>query len=90
MACAQQADREKKQTHYSSELYTKTLITKHFVTQAAEEIVELASQVEGFSSLQQGSLLERLSRDVKAAKFHPPSEDVLKEVIAKKSWALSR
>ncbi|WP_345831715.1 acyl-CoA dehydrogenase family protein [Bacillus safensis] len=88
MACAQQADQEKKQNHYSSDLYTKTLITKHFVTQAAEEIVQLASQVEGFSSLQQGSLLERLSRDVKAAKFHPPSEDLLKEVIAKKELGI--
>ncbi|MGE6631478.1 acyl-CoA dehydrogenase family protein [Bacillus sp. NPDC077027] len=88
MSCAQQADEEKTQGAFSSDLYTRTLITKHVVTKAAEEIVQLASQVEGFTALQNGSLLERLGRDVKAAKFHPPSEDVLKEVIAKKELGI--
>ncbi|EML6324633.1 acyl-CoA/acyl-ACP dehydrogenase [Bacillus cereus] len=88
MSCARQLDKETIEKNLSADLYTNTLITKQYVTKTVNEIVWLAMQVEGSSSLQKGNLLERLYRDVRAAMFHPPAEDLLKEVIGKKELGI--
>ncbi|MFF2154428.1 acyl-CoA dehydrogenase family protein [Paenibacillus chitinolyticus] len=69
-------------------LYTQTLVTKLFVTEYVNKIVEECSKIEGMSSLKDGSLLERLNRDVKALLFHPPQEDIAKEILGKKSLGI--
>lgn len=86
--CAKRADQEEANGQFTSELYTKTLITKQYVTKTANEVVWQAMQIRGTSSLVKGNLLERLYRDVRAAMFHPPAEDLLKEVIAKKTLGI--
>ncbi|MBT2282942.1 acyl-CoA/acyl-ACP dehydrogenase [Paenibacillus polymyxa] len=89
LSCARQLDQETlKGRQFSSELYTSTLVTKQYVSQTANEILFLAMQVEGTGSLNRGSLLERLFRDVRAATFHPPAEDLLKEIIGKKELGI--
>ncbi|HEY0828012.1 MAG TPA: acyl-CoA dehydrogenase family protein [Bacilli bacterium] len=82
---ARQADHERKQGRFSDDLFQKSLITKYYITNTANEIVWMAMQIEGMNSLNQGQLLERLYRDVRAATFHQPSDDLLKELLAKKA-----
>ncbi|PFL57202.1 hypothetical protein COJ27_29825 [Bacillus cereus] len=86
--CAIQADEEEKKGICSEELYKQSLITQNFITKTANEIVWLAMQIEGMSSLNIGSTLERLYRDVRAATFHPPNSDLSKELLAKKELGL--
>ena len=52
-------------------------------TSAAMRVVDLACDVVGGSSYRRGSELERLSRDVRAARFHPGTEVFAHEVIGK-------
>lgn len=73
---------------YSDELYIKTLITKSVVTNNAVKILDLAMRIIGTSSLSKGSKFEKLFRDVHAGIFHPPNDDLLKEVIAKKELGI--
>ncbi|NEW08700.1 acyl-CoA/acyl-ACP dehydrogenase [Paenibacillus sp. SYP-B3998] len=49
-----------------------------------------AMQIEGMNALNQGQLLERLYRDVRAAAYHQPGDDLLKELLAKKILGLVR
>lgn len=86
--CAKQADMQEQQGNFTDDLYIKTLVTKQYVTKVSNEVVWQAMQVQGTSSMVKGSLLERLYRDVRAATFHPPGEDLLKEVIAKKTLGI--
>jgi len=83
-----QADAEINNGIFSNELYEQSLITKQYVTKSANEIVWMAMQIEGMSSMNQGGLLERLYRDVRAATYHQPSEDLLKELLAKRSLGI--
>lgn len=82
---ARQADEERVSGDFTDDLFQKSLITKYYVTNIANEIVRLAMQVEGMASLSQGGLLERLHRDVRAATFHQPTDDLLKEILAKRT-----
>ncbi|BFH10918.1 acyl-CoA/acyl-ACP dehydrogenase [Paenibacillus melissococcoides] len=81
---ARQADEECTTLKFTDELYISTLITKQVVTKNACDIVWKSMEVNGMSSLNHGHVLERLYRDVRAGTFHPPSDDLLKEAIAKK------
>ncbi|WP_165867530.1 acyl-CoA dehydrogenase family protein [Paenibacillus pinisoli] len=82
--CAKLADELLKEGTNQNDLYIETLVTKQFVTKTVNEIIWSAMQIVGMRSLSQGHLLERLHRDIRAATFHPPAEDLLKEVIGKK------
>lgn len=84
LSFAREADKERKYGQFSDRLFQSSLVTKYYVTNTAIEIVHLAMQIEGMSSLNQGSVLERLHRDVRAATFHQPTDDLLKELIAKR------
>jgi alkylation response protein AidB-like acyl-CoA dehydrogenase len=85
---ARLADEESKTGRFSDEVFQQSLITKYYVSNAANEIVYLAMQAEGMPSLFRGQLLERLYRDVRAATFHQPTNDLLKELLAKKALGL--
>lgn len=50
---------------------------------AALRVVELACEVSGGSSFRRGTELERLSRDVRAARFHPGTDAYTHEVVGK-------
>jgi alkylation response protein AidB-like acyl-CoA dehydrogenase len=50
---------------------------------AAMRVVDLACDVVGGSSFRRGSEIERLSRDVRAARFHPGTDVFTHEVIGK-------
>ena len=50
---------------------------------AAMAVVDAACDVVGGSSFRRGSELERLSRDVRAARFHPGTDAFTHETIGK-------
>jgi alkylation response protein AidB-like acyl-CoA dehydrogenase len=50
---------------------------------AAMTVVDAACEVAGGSSFRRGTELERLSRDVRAARFHPASDAFTHETIGK-------
>ncbi|CAM4434258.1 acyl-CoA dehydrogenase family protein [Paenibacillus tarimensis] len=88
LAYASQADEELRLGKFSNELYQKALITKYVLSNTVNEIVWEAMQMEGIRSLARGSMLERLFRDARAATFHYPSNDLLKEMLAKTSLGI--
>ncbi len=53
------------------------------VATAAMRVVDLACEVVGGSSFRRGHELERLSRDVRAARFHPGTDAFTHEAIGK-------
>jgi alkylation response protein AidB-like acyl-CoA dehydrogenase len=61
----------------------KILAAKLFAADTAREVVDLATNVVGASSLFRSNELERLYRDVRAGSFHPPSSNTAHEVIGK-------
>ncbi|MGN7471971.1 acyl-CoA dehydrogenase family protein [Brevibacillus sp. SAFN-007a] len=69
-------------------LKTTSFITKEYVTQSAEEIVNKAMKIEGIGSIFNSNLLSTLYRDVKAGAFHPPQRDIVYEVLAKEKLGL--
>lgn len=82
------AEEEAQTGSYTEDLYQKAAITKYVVSKAANEIVWMAMEMEGSASMQEGSKLEKLYRDVRAATFHQPSEDLLKEILAKRALGI--
>lgn len=60
-----------------------SLITKQFVAENVEQLVNIAMKIEGMSSISNNNPLSKVYRDMKAIQFHPPQEDILKELIAK-------
>lgn len=85
---ARLADKESETGHYSDELFQQSLVTKYYVSNVANDIVCQTMQSEGMPALNRGHLLERLYRDVRAATFHQPTNDLLKELLAKKALGL--
>ncbi|TNJ64362.1 acyl-CoA dehydrogenase [Paenibacillus hemerocallicola] len=83
-----QADYETFNGKYTDDLFQRALVTKFFVGRTANEIVWQAMQIEGMRSMSRGSVLERLYRDVRAATFHQPNDDLMKEILAKKALGL--
>lgn len=61
----------------------KVLAAKWHATTAAMRVVDLACDVVGGASYRRGTELERLSRDVRAARFHPGTDAFTHEVIGK-------
>jgi alkylation response protein AidB-like acyl-CoA dehydrogenase len=61
----------------------KVLGAKWHATAAANRVVDLACEVVGGSSYRRGTELERLSRDVRAARFHPGTDAFTHEVVGK-------
>jgi alkylation response protein AidB-like acyl-CoA dehydrogenase len=61
----------------------KVLTAKWQATVAANRVVDLACEVVGGSSFRRGTELERLSRDVRAARFHPGTDAFTHEMIGK-------
>jgi len=59
------------------------LSAKWHATQAALRVVDLACEVVGGSSYRTGTELERLSRDVRAARFHPGTDAFTHEQVGK-------
>lgn len=74
-----------KLNRFPNDLNITSMVTKAYISNAANDIVWDAMQIEGMGSLNKGNLLERLYRDVRAATFHQPTEDLLKELLAKKT-----
>jgi alkylation response protein AidB-like acyl-CoA dehydrogenase len=61
----------------------KALAAKWQATTATNRVVDLACEVVGGSSYRRGTELERLSRDVRAARFHPGTDAFTHETIGK-------
>jgi alkylation response protein AidB-like acyl-CoA dehydrogenase len=61
----------------------KVLTAKWHAATAAMRVVDLACDVVGGASYRRGTELERLSRDVRAARFHPGTDAFTHEVIGK-------
>jgi alkylation response protein AidB-like acyl-CoA dehydrogenase len=61
----------------------KVLAAKWQATVAANRVVDLVCEVVGGSSYRRGTELERLSRDVRAARFHPGTDVSTHEIIGK-------
>ena len=56
---------------------------KDLATKAAVEVVDLAVQVTGGTAFFKKSVLERLARDVRAARHHPPAAPVSQQMVGK-------
>ncbi len=61
----------------------KVLAVRWHSTAAANRVVDLACEVVGGSSYRRGTELERLSRDVRAGRFHPGTDAFAHETIGK-------
>jgi alkylation response protein AidB-like acyl-CoA dehydrogenase len=61
----------------------KVLSAKWRATTSALAVVDLACEVVGGSSFRRGTELERLSRDVRGARFHPGTDAFTHEMIGK-------
>jgi alkylation response protein AidB-like acyl-CoA dehydrogenase len=59
----------------------RTLAAKEFVTTTAREVVDIAVQVVGASSVSRRHELERVYRDVRTGSLHPPNTDAAPEAI---------
>ena len=66
---------------------TAAITMKDAAIDAAVETVELASQIAGGRSYFKKSVLERLSRDVRAAAHHPPSQPVSAQMVGRRALA---
>lgn len=60
---------------------------KDAAIEAAVETVELANQIAGGKSFFKKSVLERLTRDVRASAYHPPSAPVSSQMIGRRTLA---
>jgi alkylation response protein AidB-like acyl-CoA dehydrogenase len=59
----------------------RALAAKEFATTTAREVVDVAVQVVGASSVSKRHELERLYRDVRTGSLHPPNTDAVLEII---------
>jgi len=67
-----------------SEWWTPRLFSvKEFTTTTARQVVDIATQVVGASSVSRSNELERLYRDVRTGSLHPPNTDAILDVIGK-------
>jgi alkylation response protein AidB-like acyl-CoA dehydrogenase len=63
----------------------KAIMCKEVVTSCAIKVVEKAVEIAGGRAYFRKSPLERLARDVRAARFHPPSAPVSFQVVGQRS-----
>lgn len=61
----------------------KCFAVKHFVTEAAQRVVDLAMRISGGSGMFRSNELERLFRDVRCGGFHPANSMFAHEMIGK-------
>ena len=66
----------------------RAALCKEVVTTAARTVVERAISVAGGKSFFRGNTLERLARDVQAARFHPPAAPVSYQIGARSAKVL--
>ena len=64
----------------------RAVVTKQEATTAAAEVVDHAVTLVGGRSYFRRSVMERLVRDMHAARFHPPSAPVSHQMIGIASW----
>lgn len=64
---------------------TKAILCKETVTSAAIRVVDKAVEIAGGRAYFRKSPLERLSRDVRAARFHPPSAPVSFQIAGERT-----
>lgn len=64
-----------------TEALATAIAMKEASTTASAKVVDLASQIAGGRSFHRRSILERLVRDVRAARHHPPSAPVAQQMI---------
>ena len=67
---------------------SRVFIARTIAARAAIETVELAMQVAGGSAFYRGNGLERLFRDVQAARYHPLQEGLQRELAARVALGL--
>ncbi|MBA4025156.1 MAG: acyl-CoA dehydrogenase [Gordonia sp.] len=67
---------------------SRLFATKEFATRTAKEVVDIAVQVVGASSVSRRNELERLYRDVRTGQLHPPNTDAVLDVIGKTALGL--
>lgn len=60
-----------------------SLITKHYIMEGSELVVNKAMKIMGMSSLSNRHEMSKIYKDIKASQFHPPKDDIVKELIAK-------
>ncbi len=68
---------------YGDKAFIKILATKHFATEAAQRVVDLALRTSGGTGMFRSSELERLYRDVRCGGFHPANSMLAHEIIGK-------
>ncbi|MFB7874531.1 acyl-CoA dehydrogenase family protein [Nocardia sp. NPDC056064] len=61
---------------------------KEFATRTAKNVVDIAVQVVGASSISRRNELERLYRDVRTGQLHPPNTDAILDVIGRTALGL--
>ena len=64
------------------------ITAKDAAIEAATETVELANQIVGGKSFFKKSVLERLTRDVRASAYHPPSAPVSSQMVGRRTLSL--
>ncbi|HDR3523492.1 acyl-CoA/acyl-ACP dehydrogenase (plasmid) [Bacillus cereus] len=79
---------QNKHEYKSEQVNTSSLITKEYVTNTAQQIVNKAMKIEGIGSLFEENPLSILYTDVKAGAFHPPQRDILYELLAKQKLGI--
>jgi acyl-CoA dehydrogenase len=67
----------------SPEVTTSAAQAKLFATETAQWVVDQAVQLHGARGLQQGHLLERLSREVRAPRIYEGASEVQRTIIAR-------
>lgn len=63
----------------------EAITAKDAAIEAAVETVELAAQIAGGRSYFKKSVLERLSRDVRASAYHPPSAPISHQMVGRRA-----
>lgn len=67
----------------TKDIETSSLITKLFVVENVEKVVNKSMKIQGMSSILKNNEISKIYLDIKASQFHPPQEDISKELIAK-------
>jgi alkylation response protein AidB-like acyl-CoA dehydrogenase len=73
---------------WGEQLNQTSLITKKFITETAERVVEKCTAIVGIATLDKGHPLASLQLDVQAGKFHPPQADIALESIARNALGI--
>ena len=64
----------------------RSAMAKLFATETAQWVVDAAVQIHGAAGLQQGHLLERLYREVRAPRIYEGTSEIQREIIARELY----